>query len=66
MTAKKCPECDCPEPCQCYEVGRALGQYQALPDFISSIDGDPPHAQGCGCWTCYFRRAWDQHPYNER
>ena len=49
-----------PPPCDCYEVGYSLGQYQALADYIDRIKDDPRHAKRCRCATCYIRKGWDE------
>ena len=52
--------CDCLAPCTCYEDGYAQGQYQALANYIESIEGDPPHTKRCRCAICYIRQTWDE------
>ena len=61
MTTRERQTCDCPEqPCTCYKDGYSAGQYQALADYIESIEGDSPHTKRCRCATCYIRQTWDE------
>ena len=61
MTTRERQTCDCPEqPCVCSQEGYAAGQYQALADFISSIENESRHTKRCGCAICYIRQTWDE------
>ena len=61
MTTRERQTCDCPEqPCVCSQEGYAAGQYQALADFISSIENESCHTKRCSCAICYIRQTWDE------